>query len=144
MEQEQTTTESGPADARGNTSSALWDRPVEGRVIGGVAAGIGERMRVAPWLIRVLFAIATIANGAGLLVYFVLWLLMPDRSSGRSILDGSSLKLGPVDSPARIAGVVLVIVGAAILLSASSILGRPLLLAILLGAAGVVLINSRD
>lgn len=144
MEHEQTTTESGNAESRQSKTSAMWDRPVEGRMIGGVAVGIAERMRVAPWLVRTLFAIASIGQGAGVLLYFVLWLLMPDRSSGRSVIDDAGFDIGPINSPARVAGVISIVLGVAVLLAATSFLSKPLLAAIVLAGAGVALIGSRN
>jgi phage shock protein PspC (stress-responsive transcriptional regulator) len=144
MEQEQTTAESGDAGSRDTNASAMWDRPVEGRILGGVAVGIAERLRVAPWLIRVLFGIALIPNGAGLLLYFALWLLMPERSTGKAMVDGMDLRIGRVDSPARVAGLVIIVLGVAMLLGAANVFSSPLVLAVALAGVGIALINSRN
>lgn len=149
MEQEHTTTRettdetASETTATESTTSPLWDRPVEGRLIGGVAAGLAERMQVAPWLIRALFGIATIASGAGILIYFVLWLFMPDRSTGRSIADGAGFRPANLDSPSRVVGAVLVVLGAAVLVGAVGLLDSPLVIALLLAGAGFALINSK-
>ncbi|WP_430296442.1 PspC domain-containing protein [Sinomonas sp. B1-1] len=48
------------------------------RWAGGVASGLAHRWGVDPILVRGLFVVASILLGAGLLVYGVLWLLLPE------------------------------------------------------------------
>jgi phage shock protein C len=57
------------------------DRPRrgEGRIIGGVCAGIAQRFGFSPFLVRLLFVIFAI-TGASEVAYLVLWILMPNRS----------------------------------------------------------------
>lgn len=47
------------------------------RVIGGVAAGLGERLGVDPVLIRIAFVVLSLAGGSGVLLYGVLWAFTP-------------------------------------------------------------------
>ncbi|HVN13348.1 MAG TPA: PspC domain-containing protein [Kineosporiaceae bacterium] len=55
-------------------------RPRQGRVIGGVCAGLGRRFGIDPWLARLLFvAVLLILPGSQLLIYPVLWILMPSE-----------------------------------------------------------------
>lgn len=57
-------------------------RPREGRVLGGVAAGLGRRLGIDPWPARLLFlAVLLIIPGSQLIVYPLLWILMPDEQS---------------------------------------------------------------
>jgi phage shock protein PspC (stress-responsive transcriptional regulator) len=53
-------------------------RPRRGRKIAGVAAGIGARYRIDPTLVRVGFVVAAIYGGAGILVYLLGWLFLPE------------------------------------------------------------------
>ena len=46
-------------------------------VVGGVCGGIAEYLHVPALLIRLLFVAATPIAGAGLVLYAVLWLLLP-------------------------------------------------------------------
>jgi phage shock protein C len=56
-------------------------RPQEGRVLAGVCAGLGRRFGLAPWPARLLFVlILLIVPGSQLLIYPVLWLLMPNEA----------------------------------------------------------------
>jgi phage shock protein PspC (stress-responsive transcriptional regulator) len=53
-------------------------RPVEGRVFGGVCAGLGRRLGLTPLNARVLFVVVLLLlPGSQLLVYPLLWLFMP-------------------------------------------------------------------
>ena len=48
------------------------------RWVGGVASGLADRWHLSPALVRFLFVIAALFLGIGLLVYGVLWLLLPE------------------------------------------------------------------
>ena len=54
-------------------------RPRRGRKVAGVAAGIGNRYAIDPVVPRVLFAVLTIYGGAGVLLYVLGWLLLPEE-----------------------------------------------------------------
>jgi phage shock protein PspC (stress-responsive transcriptional regulator) len=55
-------------------------RPREGRVIGGVCAGLGRRFGLGPWQARILFVlILMLLPGSQVLIYPVLWILMPSE-----------------------------------------------------------------
>jgi phage shock protein PspC (stress-responsive transcriptional regulator) len=55
-------------------------RPREGRVLGGVIAGLGRRFGLDPWPARLLFVLLLLViPGSQLLVYPILWILMPDE-----------------------------------------------------------------
>ena len=58
-------------------------RPQEGRLLGGVCAGVAERFEMDPWAVRALFvATLVVIPGSQLLVYPILWAFMPD---GRAV-----------------------------------------------------------
>ncbi len=58
-------------------------RPRHGRVVAGVCAGLGLRLGMGPWLTRLLFLLVnTVIPGSFLIVYVVLWVLMPSEESG--------------------------------------------------------------
>jgi phage shock protein PspC (stress-responsive transcriptional regulator) len=57
-------------------------RPREGRVLGGVCAGLGRRFGLDPWPARLLFVLVLmVIPGSQLLVYPILWILMPEEQS---------------------------------------------------------------
>lgn len=55
-------------------------RPKEGRILGGVCSGLGRRFGIDPWPARLLFVAALmVIPGSQLLIYPVLWILMPSQ-----------------------------------------------------------------
>ena len=59
-------------------------RPRDGRVLGGVVAGLGRRFGLTPWTARLLFVLLLmVIPGSQLLVYPVLWILMPSEETVR-------------------------------------------------------------
>jgi phage shock protein C len=64
-------------------------RPREDRVLAGVCAGLGRRFGLGPWTARLLFVLLLmVIPGSQILVYPILWVLMPSQdtfeSAGRS------------------------------------------------------------
>ena len=57
-------------------------RPRDGRILGGVCAGLGRRFGIAPWSARILFVLLLmVIPGSQILVYPILWLLMPSEET---------------------------------------------------------------
>jgi phage shock protein C len=57
-------------------------RPREGRVLGGVCAGLGRRFGIARWTARILFLLLLmVIPGSQLLIYPILWILMPSEGT---------------------------------------------------------------
>ncbi len=58
-------------------------RSLDDRMIAGVMGGIARRMGWNPTWLRVLYVIVSIASAGfpGILVYVILWLLMPNQSA---------------------------------------------------------------
>jgi len=57
-------------------------RPYNSRVLGGVCSGLGRRFGFSPWTARLLFVlILMVLPGSQILVYPVLWVLMPSENS---------------------------------------------------------------
>lgn len=54
------------------------------RRVAGVCGGLGEYFQVDPLLIRIMFIIAALAGGPGLLLYIILALLMPEAPYEKS------------------------------------------------------------
>jgi phage shock protein PspC (stress-responsive transcriptional regulator) len=60
-------------------------RPLHGRMLAGVAAGVADYLGVDEAIVRIVFAVATFLGGAGLLAYLAGWLLIPDEGSDQSL-----------------------------------------------------------
>ncbi|GAB3817261.1 PspC domain-containing protein [Micromonospora zhanjiangensis] len=54
-------------------------RPRDNRWIAGVCAGLGRRYGISIGLVRLLFVLSIVLPGSQLLVYLVLWILMPNE-----------------------------------------------------------------
>ncbi len=59
----------------------LPHRPRDERVLAGTAAALAQASGLPLLLIRLLFVLLTLANGAGILLYALLSLLLPDEES---------------------------------------------------------------
>ncbi|TXH69103.1 MAG: PspC domain-containing protein [Lysobacteraceae bacterium] len=58
-------------------------RPRNDRVLAGVAGGIARRLGWNSTLVRVLYVLASVLSAAfpGILVYLILWLLIPEEGA---------------------------------------------------------------
>ena len=57
-------------------------RPREGRILGGVCAGLARRFGIGPWAMRILFIVTLIViPGSQIIVYPILWILMPSEET---------------------------------------------------------------
>jgi phage shock protein PspC (stress-responsive transcriptional regulator) len=52
-------------------------RPRQGRMIAGVCAGIARRFGWSPGVVRLVFVLSCLLPGPQVLVYLILWVLMP-------------------------------------------------------------------
>jgi signal transduction histidine kinase/phage shock protein PspC (stress-responsive transcriptional regulator) len=57
-------------------------RPVEGRMVGGVAAGLADALGLDPNVVRCGFVVLAIASGFGAILYGIAWALMPSALEG--------------------------------------------------------------
>jgi len=60
-------------------------RPVNDRMIAGVAAGIANYLGADVTIMRTLLALLTFVGGAGIPIYLACWLLIPEEGSDQSI-----------------------------------------------------------
>lgn len=49
------------------------------RWLGGVCGGLAPATGVAPWIWRLMFVLLVLCAGSGVLVYLVLWILLPQE-----------------------------------------------------------------
>ncbi|MCK5043429.1 PspC domain-containing protein [Candidatus Pacearchaeota archaeon] len=54
-------------------------RSKKNRIIGGVCGGIGEYLKIDPTIIRIIWAISIFGFGAGILVYLLAWIIIPEK-----------------------------------------------------------------
>jgi phage shock protein PspC (stress-responsive transcriptional regulator) len=54
-------------------------RPVRGRIIAGVCAGIANRFNISPFLVRLLFVLSLLLPGPQILIYLAMWIIVPSE-----------------------------------------------------------------
>ncbi len=51
------------------------------RILGGVCGGVGEYLGVDPTLIRLLWILFSLAYGMGIVLYVIMWMIVPRNPS---------------------------------------------------------------
>ena len=59
-------------------------RSSSNRMIAGVAGGLAEYFGIDATLVRALFVLVALAYGGGVLLYIILWLIMPENDTTHS------------------------------------------------------------
>ena len=70
-----------------NDQPRRLERDPNNKVIAGVAAGVANYVGLDPTLVRVLWALTLLIGGLGLIVYIIMWIVMP-VGSGTSASTG--------------------------------------------------------
>jgi phage shock protein PspC (stress-responsive transcriptional regulator) len=47
------------------------------KMLGGVCGGLGEILDIDPTLVRLVFVLLALAGGPGILLYIILWIIIP-------------------------------------------------------------------
>lgn len=55
-------------------------RPENGRILGGVCAGVANWIGLDVTLVRIIFLILGFMTGSGLLIYLILWVVIPSST----------------------------------------------------------------
>lgn len=84
MEQTETTATGQPER---NQRSPELVRPVEGRMLAGVAQGIADNFGISEWIPRVVFIVTTFMGGLGLALYAAGWFFIRSEDEPESIAD---------------------------------------------------------
>ena len=77
----------------------LYRNPDE-KVIGGIANGIATFLDIDVTVIRVLFVLSIFLGGSGLLIYIVLWIILPEAKTitDKVQMEGEKITLENIDS----------------------------------------------
>jgi phage shock protein PspC (stress-responsive transcriptional regulator) len=86
MEEEETQHEQNSTGAQSNTQQnqharARIYRDPEGRIMGGVCSGLGYYFNIDPLWIRLIFVVLMFAGGSAILIYIVLWIIIPEAKT---------------------------------------------------------------
>lgn len=52
------------------------------KMIGGVCAGLAEYLDIDPTIVRIVWVLMVLLAGFGILLYVILWLIMPKQQIG--------------------------------------------------------------
>lgn len=102
---------SDPSTAR--TGSSRLTRSRQDRVIAGVCGGLGHYFNLDPVLVRVGFVALTLAAGAGILIYILAAIILPEASLEE---DHARSDVATVSQGRLIFGGLLILVGAFLLM----------------------------
>jgi phage shock protein PspC (stress-responsive transcriptional regulator) len=83
-----TTTAEPSSQTINQSRSPELRRPVEDRMVAGVAAGIARYLGTDVTVVRIVLAVLTLVGGAGVPIYLAGWLLIPEEGSDQSIAGG--------------------------------------------------------
>lgn len=84
------------------------------RVIAGIGGGLGDYFGLDPVWFRIGFVVLTLTGGSGLLIYLVLWLVIPEAPEGYEPPTRAAAASMPA---AAMIGAVLIAVGGVALLN---------------------------
>jgi len=90
-------TDNGGPGAKDKFSSPRYHRMYrdpDHRIIGGVCAGMGAYWNIEPWIIRVIFFVLAMMGGLGVLIYLVLYIVLPEA---RTTAQKIEMKGNPVN-----------------------------------------------
>ena len=65
----------------GTALTRTWYRARRGRRVAGVCAGLAAEFGLSLTLVRLAFVIGTLMGGPGLVLYLVLWAVMPQEET---------------------------------------------------------------
>ncbi len=69
-------------------------------IIGGVCAGLGQYLDIDPVLVRLFFILLALGNGIGVLLYLLLWFIVPREGAGE-FATGDTIRAGADEMAAR-------------------------------------------
>jgi len=72
----------------------LLRRSVDGRVLGGVAAGLAKHFDFEVRYARLALVALSFIGGAGVFLYVAAWILIPEEGSDIAIVDRMSARTG--------------------------------------------------
>ncbi len=79
---EDITDDSGSGHYRlGNIGYHRMYRDPDNRIIAGVCSGMAAYWRIDPWIVRVIFIIISLPGGLGILIYVILWIVLPEAKT---------------------------------------------------------------
>jgi phage shock protein C len=104
--------DTGPPKVAEDKNPVRLRRSTEDRVIAGICGGLGQYFNTDPIWFRLGFVVLTLGGGAGVLIYLIAWLAIPEAGPGETaeVHHGGLDNRGPL-----VAGVILIAIGLVLL-----------------------------
>ncbi len=77
--------ETGPSNSK-KTYRRMY-RDSDNRVFGGVCSGLAAYWNMDPTIMRVIFVVLVLIGGSGVLIYLILWIIMPEAQTTAQKLE---------------------------------------------------------
>jgi phage shock protein C len=84
--------------------SQRFVRSQKDRMLGGVCGGLAQYLRLDSTLVRLFFVIFTITGGFGVLMYFILWIVIPNEDDTNAASSGQPFQPDDLGERARSMG----------------------------------------
>ncbi len=69
------------------------------RIIAGVCGGLGQYINVDPTLIRLIFIVLALLGGPGIIVYLIMWLIVPEEPLAKDTVITATAEPAPSEKP---------------------------------------------
>ena len=112
------------------------ERPRDGRVAAGVAIGLANRLDVPAWVIRLVLVVLTLFGGAGIPLYILGWLFIPNEDEPQSV---AARTFSGVDGTRSWIGIALIAIALMIAVNSIGFIRGDLAFALVLVAVGILL-----
>ncbi|NOR86554.1 MAG: PspC domain-containing protein [Bacteroidales bacterium] len=90
------------ANTHSKSRKKLFRDPINAH-IGGVSSGLGQYINLDPIIIRILFVFLLLPGGLGIILYAILWILIPEASttSDRIRMEGKKVNVENIENKVR-------------------------------------------
>lgn len=128
-------------------------RSKDDRVLGGVAAGLGQYFNIDPTIVRLAFVVLTLWGGTGIVLYLITWVVVPEAPGG---YEAAASETFEHDSPRRVQspddrrtlGWIIIAVGAGLVVVNVPVLSMIFSPAVIIGGGliiwGLITIGKND
>lgn len=96
----------GPSPGQTNsyreTRKRIYRDP-DNKYLGGVCGGLGEYFRIDPLIIRIIFVVFTLVYGVGILIYLLLWVIVPEARTRTEKMEmrGEDINISNIEKSIR-------------------------------------------
>lgn len=102
MDEEQTEEYYEYTAPKSKSSKSLF-RDTKGGHIAGVASGLGKYLNLDPIILRIIFLLLIPTGGAGIIIYLVMWILIPEAksTSDRIRMEGKKVNIKNIENKVK-------------------------------------------